>query len=116
MRCCYRDVSFDEAQAVQDHLVPMNKTDLGLHAWGNIVPACRDCNAKKQGRDWREFIIERAAAHASERHARVKDYLKTHSYEPALELREVAEELYEEVGDIAMTLIKAKTKRIRKKL
>src|SRR5688500_18510758 len=67
-RCCYCDVEFSATnRAVQDHLIPMNKTDLGLHAWGNVVPACAPCNAKKQGREWKDFIVERAGVHASER-------------------------------------------------
>src|SRR4051812_1544971 len=112
-RCCYCDGSFSETPAVQDHLIPMNKTDLGLHAWGNIVPACQACNAKKQRQDWRDFIIERAGEHAKERHARVRAFLDEYDYKPNFELREVAEELYEEVGSIAMTLISVKIKRIR---
>lgn len=115
-RCCYCDVEFAISGAVQDHLIPMNKTDLGLHAWGNIVPACQACNAKKQGGDWRDFVIQRAGAHASERHMRVKDFLDTYSYKPVLDLRDTAEELYEEVGSIAMTLIATKIKRLRDKL
>ena len=94
----------------------MNKTDLGLHAWGNIVPACQPCNAKKQGRDWRDFIIERAGQHAAERHARVRALLEEFRYQPSFDLREVAEELYEEVGSIAMTLINVKVKRVRERL
>jgi hypothetical protein len=116
-RCCYCDIDFATAgAAAQDHLIPMNKTNLGLHAWGNIVPACPPCNAKKQGSDWRDFIIERAGAHASERHTRVREFLNQYSYRPSLDLSSIAEELYEEVGSIAMTLITAKVKRIRSKL
>lgn len=116
-RCCYCDSGFGPANpAVQDHLVPMNRSDLGLHSWGNIVPACQMCNAKKQGRDWRDFIIERAGAHAKERHNRVKDFIEEYNYRPSLDLAEVAMELYEEVGSIAMTLISAKIKRVQSKL
>src|SRR5436190_14253923 len=50
-RCCYCGVEFGPAvPAVQDHLIPMNKADLGLHAWGNIVPACQACNAKSSAK------------------------------------------------------------------
>jgi hypothetical protein len=42
--------------------------------------------------------------------------LKHYKYEPSFELASVAEELYEEVGSIAMTLIGAKLKRVRAKL
>jgi hypothetical protein len=72
-RCCYCGIEFvPGTPAVQDHLVPMNKADLGLHAWGNIVPACQACNAKKQRKDWRDIIIEVAGPNAGERHARVR--------------------------------------------
>ena len=115
-RCCYCNADFSSASAVQDHLIPTNKTDLGLHAWGNIVPACQVCNAKKQGHDWRDFIIERAGSDAGERHARVRAFLEQYHYQPSFDLRETAEELYDEVGGIAMTLIAAKVKRIRTRL
>jgi hypothetical protein len=76
-RCCYCDAYFNAGTAaVQDHLIPMNKVDLGLHAWGNIVPACRDCSAKKQCGNWQTFIIQRAQEHAHERHSRVLAFLK----------------------------------------
>lgn len=116
-RCCYCGIPFDPAEpVVQDHLVPMNKTDLGLHAMGNVVPACAACNARKQGRDWREFIVERAGADAHERLTRVKTFVTGYHYAPSLDLRDVAAELYEEMGSIAMTLISSKVKRVREKL
>jgi hypothetical protein len=60
-RCCYCDIELTGNSPAQDHLIPMNKTSLGLHAWGNVVPACGSCNAKKQGGDWRDFVIQRRA-------------------------------------------------------
>lgn len=116
-RCCYCDAEFAPGNpAVQDHLIPINKTDLGLHAWGNIVPSCGACNAKKLGSDWRDFIIQRAGVHAAERHGRVKQFLDHYDYRPSVDLRDVAAELYEEVGSIAMTLITTKVKRVRARL
>lgn len=116
-RCCYCDTEFvPGVSAVQDHLIPMNKTDLGLHAWGNVVASCSPCNAKKQGGDWRDFIIERAGAQAAERHKRVKEFLQHYGYAPSLDLRDIASELYDEVGSIAMTLITSKVQRVRSRL
>ena len=113
-KCCYCGVDFTPTvAAVEDHLIPTNKTDLGLHAWGNIVPACRECNAKKQGSDWRDFIIQRAGPDGPERHARMREFLKEYGYKPGADLSAIAGELYDEVGEIAMTLIRAKIKRIR---
>jgi len=116
-RCCYCGTTFTPASpAVQDHLIPVNKTALGLHAWGNIVPACPGCNSKKHLHDWRDFIIERAGANATERHARVKAFLKEYGYKPPFDLRDVADELYDDVGAIAMTLVTAKVHRMSAKL
>jgi hypothetical protein len=116
-RCCYCGVEFSAAvPAVEDHLIPTNKTDLGLHAWGNVVPACRECNAQKQGSDWRDFIIQRAQEAAPERHTRMKAFLAEYGYQPSQNLADIAGELYEEVGEVSMALIRAKIKRVRSKL
>jgi hypothetical protein len=113
-RCCYCGREFGPTlSAVQDHLFPMNKADLGLHAWGNVVPACQECNARRQRQDWRDFIIVRAGSEAAERHARVKAFLEHYSYQPSYDFRVAADELYEDVGAIAMTLIKNKLDRAR---
>ena len=95
----------------------MNKTSLGLHAWGNIVPACQDCNAKKQGREWHAYLVARAGADASERYQRVTEFVSHYKYNPDLtHLRDVAEELYAEVGTLSMTLVTMKVKRVRDRL
>ncbi|TXA41425.1 hypothetical protein DKM27_13035 [Mycobacterium tuberculosis variant bovis] len=107
--CCYCNAA---PATAQDHLIPMNKSSLGLHAWGNIVPACGPCNAAKQGRDWKDFIIQRAGTDASERYTRMQAFLAKYGYQPKGDLREVAETLYEEVGVIAMALIASKIKRL----
>jgi hypothetical protein len=116
-RCCYCDADLTAGRTAQDHLIPMNKTALGLHAWGNIVPACQDCNSKKQGREWHAYLVERAGPSAADRYKRVSDFIRRYRYAPdPNDLRDTAEELYAEVGDIAMTLIRAKVKRVRDKL
>jgi hypothetical protein len=114
-RCCYCDTAFDSTTAAhQDHLIPINRTDLGLDAWGNVVPACRGCNNKKQGADWRDFIIRRAGEHAAERHARVTAFLAKYKYHPDLHrIRAVAEALSDESAALGMTLIDAKIRRLR---
>ena len=46
-RCCYCGLELTPESMGEDHLVPMNKESLGLHAWGNIVPSCGPCNDQK---------------------------------------------------------------------
>lgn len=76
----------------------------------------RHVNNARQRTDWRDYIIQRAGADAGERHARVRAFVEEYEYAPGLDLRAVAEELYEEVGSISMTLINAKINRIREQL
>ena len=116
-RCCYCGADLQPNRVAQDHLIPMNKVSLGLHAWGNVVPACQDCNARKQGREWHAYLVQRAGADASERYQRVTEFVAKYKYAPDLtDLREVAEELYAEVGSIAMTLAEMKVKRVRARI
>jgi hypothetical protein len=55
-KCCYCRKGLLNIQWDKDHLIPMNKEQGGLHAWGNIVPSCKDCNGAKQGSDWISYI------------------------------------------------------------
>lgn len=116
-RCCYCGSELQAGRVAQDHLVAMNKTSLGLHAWGNVVPACQDCNAKKQGSEWHAYLVKRAGANASERYERVTEFVRYYRYAPDFkDLAYVASELYDEVGAISMTLIASKVKRARERL
>jgi hypothetical protein len=104
-------------RVAQDHLIPEKKSSLGLYAWGNVVLACQDCNAKKQGKQWHAFLVARAKEKTAERCERVTAFVAHHKYHPdPSDLRDTAEALYEEVGSTAMTLIGTKVKRVRDKL
>lgn len=116
-RCCYCGDDLIPGRVAQDHLIPMNKTSLGLHAWGNIVPACHECNAKKQGKEWHAYLVQRAGTDVGERYQRITEFVTEYKYAPDLaDLRDVAEELYAEVGLIAMTLVTMKVKRVRDRI
>jgi HNH endonuclease len=115
-RCCYCGANLADTQAAQDHLIPMNKAALGLHAWGNIVPACSSCNAKKQGKEWHAFLASRAGADTAKRYTKIDAYVKHYKYAPTTDLRTVAEDLYTEVGSISVTLINVEVARVRDSL
>jgi hypothetical protein len=76
---------------VEEHLVPINRKDVGLHAWGNIVPACKSCNDIKGGNAW--------AIHPKlddERRHAIIDYIAEYQYAPDVtELKVVLEKLYD---------------------
>ena len=103
--CCFCGIGIDRKSLSQDHLIPMNKTALGLHAWGNVVPCCTECNNKKQQRPWKIFLAEKAGLDAPAREKRIQDFVALKNYDPDLDLHKYADNLYEDVGQVALTLI-----------
>jgi 5-methylcytosine-specific restriction endonuclease McrA len=111
-RCCYCGMDLG-AGGVQDHLVPLNRSSLGLHAWGNIVPSCGPCNAFKQGKPWHEVVAERAEESAAERYKRINAFVSHYRYDPPYDLASATADLYAETGEVAMALIRTKIKRTK---
>jgi 5-methylcytosine-specific restriction endonuclease McrA len=111
-RCCYCGVDLD-GKGVQDHLVPLNQTGLGLHAWGNIVPSCAQCNAFKQGRPWHEVVAARAGGAAAARYKRITEFVSHYQYAPPYDLASATADLYAETGEVAMALIRTKIRRTK---
>jgi len=111
--CCYCGAPLGTHRAVQDHLIPLNKDAVGLHAWGNVVPACSDCNARKQGRDWQDFLIERgeSAEEIKTRRAAIEAFRRKYRYAPEMQLRQIANDLYADVGSVTIALIEARLDR-----
>jgi hypothetical protein len=113
-RCCYcgSDLGID---GTQDHLVPQNKKQLGLHCWGNVVASCPSCNKNKQHRDWQVFLAEVCdGSELQHRERKIQAFVAKYNYRPNLEIKEIAENLYEDVGAVAMTLIELRFKQATK--
>ena len=108
--CCFCGDTIDRKSLSQDHLIPMNKSALGLHAWGNVVPCCSSCNNEKQQKPWQQFIRFKAGINAEERIKRIQDFVTSKNYDPTLNLHEFADNLYEDIGEVAMTLINLRYK------
>ncbi len=105
-RCCYCGRGISASDLCQDHLVPVNKNSLGLHAWGNVVPSCSSCNKAKQQQDWRVFLKSKAQGETFlQRQNKIKQFVKEKKYDPNLNLKDFAGNLYEDVGAVALTLI-----------
>jgi hypothetical protein len=114
-RCCYCDADLTQVRSNGDHLIAMNKTQRGLHAWGNVVPSCDTCNANKQHKDWRLFLGDQAPmAKLDERVQKIEAFLAHYHYQPNLELEDIVNNLYEDVGEVAMTLINLRYKQAEK--
>jgi hypothetical protein len=110
--CCFCGVGDKEKRLTGDHLVPSNKTSLGLEAWGNIVPACESCNEKKHHANWKQFMQTFSDSEVSKRLSRIEEFILEYNYAPDLNTISIAViELYEEAGGIINSLIESKLKR-----
>ena len=109
--CCFCGCEITAKSLSQDHLIPMNKANLGLHAWGNVVPCCKACNNEKQQRPWREFLVGKTSGDvARDRTLRIESFVAEKKYDPNLDLHKYADNLYQDVGEVAMTLIRLRYK------
>jgi hypothetical protein len=103
--CCFCGEGITVKTLSQDHLIPMNKKFLGLHAWGNVVPCCSSCNNEKHFEPWLEFLEKKAGREVGKRKALIDKFVSEKNYDPSLDLHHDAGNLYEDVGEVAMTLI-----------
>jgi 5-methylcytosine-specific restriction endonuclease McrA len=95
-QCAYCGTGGD---LVIDHVVPINRTFLGEHRLGNLVPSCRQCNASKAGKDYREFLEGQP-----EKIEAIQRYMDSKNYVPLGDNEQVAMILkmaYKEVGIVA---------------
>lgn len=88
-----------EGELAMDHVVPINKQALGEHRLGNLVPACRSCNARKAEQDYREFL-----SHDPARIALIEAHMAKHAYTPIGDnekLRQIFELAHQDVRQMA---------------
>lgn len=115
--CCFCGADINEKTLSQDHLIPMNKAALGLHAWGNVVPCCQKCNNEKQQKSWIDFLgIKASGTTYQQRKKLIDSFVKSKKYDPNLDLHKFADSLYEDVGEVAMTLIKLRYKQAEEEI
>jgi len=84
-----------------------------MHGGMNVVPCCNPCNNKKQQRSWNEFLVEIANDEFEKRKKRIDKFTTVKKYDPKLNLRDFADNLYEDVGSVAMTLIQLRYKQAK---
>jgi hypothetical protein len=80
-RCAYYDHANpqcdEQVPTHKDHIIPINKTELGEHRLGNLVPSCNACNKKKHNGDFRSIF--NGSVDAIER---IEAYMATRGYTP----------------------------------
>lgn len=84
---------------VMEHVVPINREALGEHRLGNLVPACRSCNARKADLDFRTFLSDDHA-----RIAAIDAHMTKHEYVPLghnQKLRQIIELAHQDVRHLA---------------
>jgi len=84
---------------VIDHAVPLNRTALGEHRLGNLVPSCNACNSKKGDLDHRTFLED-----APDRVTMIEAWMTACDYRPRSDddtLRSFLALAHEEIGALA---------------
>ena len=100
-KCAYCGVAITNELSDIDHVVPMNKTSVGLHMYGNLVIACKPCNAAKHSHPLNLF----AEKHPEKVSAKVVSFLelRDQKYGSDLDtkpLREFVEALYSSISEL----------------
>jgi hypothetical protein len=93
-----------ESDLVLEHAVPINKSSLGEHRLGNIVPSCNPCNKQKGNKDFRDFL-----ENDDERKIKIETYMENKNYVPLgdnEQVQMILEMAYKEVSIIADRYIK----------
>jgi carbonic anhydrase len=115
--CCYCGESLNTENVMWDHLIPVDKRTLGLHAWGNCVPCCEACHAGRQQKPWREFLkMKCEKINYQERLSLIEHFAADKKYDLNLNLHVHADTLYEDIGAIAVTLIQLRYKQAEQKI
>jgi hypothetical protein len=96
-----------------DHLTPRNRVSGGLHAWGNVVPACKSCNSAKSNRLWTDHLAVLQSAElitsdeADQSAEAIRAMVAHFDYKPQVnELLPVVEDLYRHADVQARSLLK----------
>ena len=111
--CCYCGASIDLTSMSEDHMIPINKKELGLHCWGNIVPSCGKCNDTKHLKHWEKYLSIVCTGKNKEysaRRSKLLSFVEKYRYQPDTQLQSIASHLYEDVGEVASTLIRLRLK------
>lgn len=124
-QCCYCSSQVSLAADAtnkkmhQDHVVPINMASAGLHAWGNIVPACEKCNSEKHGRTLEDYLlVVKKLALADPQYTMITSRVTAHQakygYAPNADLKKIAIQLYHGLVGFAEMMVAASIDRAEK--
>lgn len=107
LKCAYCGA---ETDLVMDHVIPINKDQMGEHRLGNLVPSCKSCNNEKHNNNFRDFLSDKPEAIAE-----IEIYMSSKNYEPLTNdksLKIILDMAYKEVADLANRYITIINERI----
>jgi hypothetical protein len=82
-----------------DHGIPINRSKLGEHRLGNVIPSCERCNTGKHQKDYREHLRDDLV-----RIDKIETYMASRGYAPLGEnhqVKGVLEQAHKEVAALA---------------
>lgn len=94
-----------KAELQIDHAIPINKSALGEHRLGNIVPSCKTCNSKKHSKDFKKFLEGDQCADAI---ARITKFMDEKGYVPLeknAEISSILDKAHKEVATLSTKYI-----------
>jgi hypothetical protein len=98
--CAYCDEKND---IHMDHGIPINKTAMGEHRLGNLIPSCKKCNDAKHYADFRAFLGD-----GIERIGKVEAYMASRGYTPLkddVQIKMILDQAHAEVAALARRYI-----------
>lgn len=71
-----------------------------------MVACCQACNNEKQQTGWQDFLKKKTdEVTLNLRREKIQQFVVLKNYDPNLNLHDYADNLYEDIGAVAMTLI-----------
>ena len=98
-KCAYCGESTD---LIMEHAIPINRSALGEHRLGNLVPSCKDCNSTKHHASYEDFL-----QNDPEKLQKIKEFMEFKNYKPIKNhvnfeaIKEIMDFAHREVGALA---------------
>lgn len=98
-KCAYCGES---TKLIMEHALPINKSELGEHKLGNLVPSCKDCNSRKHHASYEVFL-----RNDPDKLQKIKEFMASKNYKPMKEhvnfeaIKEILDFAHSEVGALA---------------
>lgn len=92
-------------QLVMEHAIPINKTMLGEHRLGNIVPSCNKCNRKKASQSYDTFLKDASKLEKIETYMKSKKYVPLGNHSKSKIIAELLKKAYLDTAEVAKRYI-----------